>query len=186
MANLQRQIRRDTRANIAAYVLAQGEIGYGTDDGLLTIGDGVTAGGHLLPGPYAFGSWTPVLYGSGTAGAPTYTAQVGSWERIGRLVTCRFNVSISALGGMAGNLLLGGLPFSAANVANDYGSGFFMEFIGVTLDAGYSFAALQVAPNTNYATVAELGSNKAASPPIPVANLSASVGLCGTLTFRCT
>jgi hypothetical protein len=183
MPNLQRQIRRDTRANINAYTLAQGELGFGTDDGLLTTGDGATPGGFLVPGPYAFGSFTPTLFGSTAAGAPTYTLQVGSYERIGRLVTVRFRVAISAIGGMTGNVRVGGLPYVSANVANDVGGGSLNTMLGITFDAGFSWASLQVAPNQAYAAVIELGSNKT-SQEIPVADWAAAAEIGGNLSYH--
>lgn len=58
-------------------------------------------------------SWTPVIYGSTTAGSPTYTVQSGSYWRIGALVFANIDLRLSAKGGMAGNLRISGLPFTA-------------------------------------------------------------------------
>lgn len=184
MTTTQLQLRRDIAANIAAITPAQGEPIYDVTNATLRVGDGASAGGTMLAGPYAFGSFTPTLFGSTTAGAPTYTIQAGSWERVGRLVFCRFNVLISALGGMAGNLQIGGLPFTAANISSDYGGGAILIFNNITLDAGYSFAALQVAPNNNFAQLVELGSNKPTANPVPVASVAANAELGGTLVFH--
>jgi hypothetical protein len=59
------------------------------------------------------GTWTPTLYGTAAAGAPTYSAQNGSYEAIGKHVHLRFQLVITSKGGMAGNMRIGGLPFSA-------------------------------------------------------------------------
>lgn len=66
---------------------------------------------------YSNGSFTPTVFGSSTAGTPTYTTQTGQYIRIGNKVWIDGHVTISAQGGMAGNLRLGGLPFTAANSA---------------------------------------------------------------------
>lgn len=67
-----------------------------------------------------FTTFTPTIAGSGTAGTPTYTTQSGSYSRQGQvsgsqLVNFRLRVSWSALAGAVGNLVVGGLPFAAAN-----------------------------------------------------------------------
>ncbi len=61
---------------------------------------------------YDEGTWTPTLYGDGTAGTPTYAVQAGTYTRIGNFIRCLFHVAISANTGMVGNLRLGGLPFT--------------------------------------------------------------------------
>jgi len=179
----QLQLRRDTAANIAGITPAQGEPIYDVTNGTLRMGDGTTAGGTMLAGPYAFGSWTPTLYGAGTAGSPTYTIQSGSYERIGRLVVCRFTVAVSALGGMAGNVQIGGLPVAAAAASNDSGGGPVIALLGATFDSGYSFAALQVNPGNNYAGLVEHGSNKT-TQGIAAANLAAASEVAGVLIYH--
>ena len=63
---------------------------------------------------YSAGAWTPAFAGSAIAGAFTYTAQVGSYIRIGNLVYAQFRVSISNVGtAAAGYAYITGLPFNA-------------------------------------------------------------------------
>jgi Major tropism determinant N-terminal domain len=183
MTTTQLQLRRDTAANIAGITPAQGEPIYDVTNGTLRVGDGATAGGSMLAGPYAFGTWTPTLAGAGTAGSPTYTIQSGSYERIGRLVVCRFTVAISALGGMAGNVEIGGLPFAAASVSNDSGGGPATALAGVTFDSGYTQAALQVNPGNAYAGLVEHGSNKT-TQAIAAANLAATSEIAAVLIYH--
>lgn len=64
------------------------------------------------------GTFTPTVAGSGTAGTTTYTTQSGSYERIGNVVKFRLRVGWSAQTG-AGNLLIGGLPYTSENTEND-------------------------------------------------------------------
>lgn len=92
----------------------------GTSDQItVTNGDGVS-GAPTLSFPttfYATGTWTPTMLGTGTAGTPTYTAQVGRYTRLGETVFVEARVVWSAHTG-TGNMELGGLPFTVANVSN--------------------------------------------------------------------
>lgn len=63
---------------------------------------------------YAEGTWNPTLIGSTTAGTSTYTNQQGSYVKIGRMVLVQCNVSGTTGGTAAGNLLIGGLPFTTS------------------------------------------------------------------------
>jgi len=62
---------------------------------------------------YEEGSWAPTISGGSTPGTTTYTTQVGSYTKIGRLVTATFNVGYSAATG-TGTLSIGNFPFTAA------------------------------------------------------------------------
>lgn len=75
--------------------------------GVLFNGD--TAAANRLD-DYEEGSWTPVLQGS-TTGTATYTHQFGDYTKIGRMVTANCRIVTSALGTIAGDLTVEGLPF---------------------------------------------------------------------------
>lgn len=107
---------------------------------------------------YAQGAWTPTLAGSTTAGTPTHTVQVGSYEKVGRMVVARFNVQITNKGGMAGNVWVTGLPYTVANVANDGGRMAVTGMGGVTLDAGYAIVTAVASINTARLSLSETGS----------------------------
>lgn len=61
------------------------------------------------------GTFTPTLFGTTTPGTPTYVAQSGRYVKNGSLAWCTGRIQISALGGMAGNVKIGGLPFTPLN-----------------------------------------------------------------------
>lgn len=63
---------------------------------------------------YEEGTFTPTIVGSSTAGTPTYITQSGRYTRIGNRVLYSLLIAISAKGGMAGSLTIGGLPFIVA------------------------------------------------------------------------
>jgi len=69
---------------------------------------------------YEEGTFTPTIRGTTSAGTGTYSSQVGSYTKIGRLVTVQIVVSWSAHTG-TGNLQLGGLPFTVGSSALGYG-----------------------------------------------------------------
>ena len=64
--------------------------------------------------PCASGTWTPVLKGSSTAGAFTYTAQSGNYVKFGNMVYIIGYMSWSACTTVpAGDVRIDGLPFTA-------------------------------------------------------------------------
>jgi len=105
-----------------------------------------------------FEQFTPTVYGSGTAGTPTYTAQTGWYFRQGLMVDVWFTVSWSAFGGGgAGNLRLQ-LPYTSF----DSGSPF---YVGTCSDENLTYQHVNhthVVPivnnNTIYAEFVSSGS----------------------------
>lgn len=70
---------------------------------------------------YEEGSFTPTITGTTTAGAPTYTVNLGDYTRIGNRVDFNMRIAVSNFGGAVGDLRILGLPFlvksGAANQA---------------------------------------------------------------------
>ncbi len=92
------------------------------------------------------GTWVPVLAGSSVAGTPVYTSQGGSYEQIGRQVTIRFSVAVSAVTGIAGNVQISGLPFPCGS---DFGMVCFSEFSGWT-EANYQVLGGRITPPNTF------------------------------------
>jgi hypothetical protein len=136
-----------------------------------------------LQAQYSSGTWTPTLQGSTLGGTPTYTVQSGTWEKVGRMVTARFSVAVSALGGPTGNMQISGLPFTSVNAANDNGGCTIHLMSGVTLDAGYVTLTGIVAPNTSLVALQELASAKTGQPT-PVSVFAAATTLEGVVHYR--
>jgi hypothetical protein len=59
---------------------------------------------------YEEGTWTPAFQNIGTG---TYTTQVGTYIKIGRLVHASFHLDINAAGTASGDIIVTGLPFAA-------------------------------------------------------------------------
>jgi hypothetical protein len=61
------------------------------------------------------GTWTPVVYGSITAGTQTYVEQYGQWKRYGDLIFVDCSVQLSAYDAATdGYIRISGLPFTAS------------------------------------------------------------------------
>jgi hypothetical protein len=110
MTTTQRQLRRDTTANIAGVTPAQGEPLYDVTRQALVLGDGATAGG-LCATPFA-GSWTPQLEFGGAHAGMAATAS-GTWVQVGPLLFFSFSIVLSAKGSSAGAATISGLPEAA-------------------------------------------------------------------------
>jgi len=84
---------------------------------------------------YETGTWTPaLLFDSGQVGSFTYTTQTGTYTKVGRLVTARFNLAWSARPS-AGVIMVIALPFTAVNAGNVQG---FISAQGGITNIGYS------------------------------------------------
>ena len=65
---------------------------------------------------YEEGTWTPVVFGSGTSGTYESSSATGTYTKVGRVVTYSYDILFAPVvtGGGAGNLVIGGFPFPAA------------------------------------------------------------------------
>jgi hypothetical protein len=95
---------------------------------------------------YEEGTFTPTAYGATTAGTTTYlSAQYGYYTKIGRQVTITISLAWSAMTG-TGTLVIGGLPFTQANLTDYYSVGAVLPS-DLNWTGGTSLVALSV-PNT--------------------------------------
>lgn len=67
---------------------------------------------------YEEGSWTPVIGGSGGTSGQSYTAQVGRYVKIGKLVSITGYALLSTKGTITTNVQIQGLPFPVENITN--------------------------------------------------------------------
>jgi len=88
-----------------------------TPDGTIS----ATGGGGGGPS-YAFGTWTPALVPSPT-GSITISTRNAKYTKIGQLVTCTFDIRITAItGGSDKPIVLTGLPFTSITDTGSVGS----------------------------------------------------------------
>ena len=101
-------------------------------------------------------TFTPTLIGSSTAGVQTYTTQSGIITKIGPLIAIELDVAISAKdAGIAGNVRVGGIPFTGALAA---GAVPISEWTGFTLTASYTHLSLQQRAVANTLALIQNGS----------------------------
>jgi len=82
-----------------------GGVNFGTTGGTVT--------GKTLD-DYEEGSWTPYWGGSGSDPTVTYTEQIGTYTKVGRIVHATIRLVTSAYSGGSGSLRIKGLPFARA------------------------------------------------------------------------
>lgn len=106
-------IEISTTQNVKVSVgnLVIGTAGKGIDFSANTGAAGMTS--ELLTW-YEEGTWTPTVIGTTTAGTATYSTQLGTYTRIGRMVYFQLELNWNS-GTGAGQLRLGGLPFTCGN-----------------------------------------------------------------------
>lgn len=137
---------------------ANGNVSIGTlGTGVATaMGNNTNANGGLPT--YSQGTFTPTITTSGTVGTPTYSAQVGSYEQIGRQVSLRFTIGLSAWSGSpTGNIsFITGLPASA-NTANDFGVCYITAYALTGLTGSNDGIGGYVLYNTSIVTPLQVG-----------------------------
>jgi hypothetical protein len=104
------------------------------------------------------GTFTPTLYGTTTAGTPTYVTQDARYEIEGSRCHFDIDVEISAIGGMVGNIRVGGLPFTMSNdtgVANH--ASCHMASFDTALTANYYVATGWVQQGGDYIALIQNG-----------------------------
>lgn len=82
---------------------------------LKTFSAGISFGQSTL-NFYESGNWEPTIYGSTTAGSPSFTPSSARYERIGRFCFVTGYIALSNKGTMAGNVMFGGLPFVVSGI----------------------------------------------------------------------
>ena len=124
---------------------AQVNLYYNNAAKLSTSSTGVTVTGGVAIGgtgaantldDYEEGSFTPVLYGTTTDGTPSYTYQIGRYTKVGNIVHCTIRMTTSALGGIDGQMRIGGLPFTSLNVSDLFSPASCGYGAGLTVTAG--------------------------------------------------
>jgi len=96
-------------------------------------------------------AWTPTLFGSGTAGTPTYGTVSGYYFVQGIMADVWFDIAWTGAGTCAGNIKLN-LPVM---VSNEGSWTFPVVISAVTLTANYTIACVQLDADTSTATLQE-------------------------------
>lgn len=144
------------------------------------------------------GTWTPTLRGSATAGAPSYSTQLGNYsasysfaQATGagpvtatlRQIIADFNILTSAIGAPSGNMQIGGLPLTSVNDGVTIGNCFLSQMAGWTGASGYTSLAGTIQPNVSVIGLTENGSGKTGQVT-PVGEYAAATTLIGACTYH--
>ena len=118
---------------------------------------------------YEEGTWTPTLTGQvGTDPDPTYTAQVGTYVKIGNLVYADFFIHINVAGSNTDTSLIGGFPYTCFASGNS--------------DTGHGVVRAIVATKSNILNIfTHIGQNSAIAT---LYHLAASATTHAQLTFE--
>jgi len=132
------------------------------------------------------GAWTPVLTFT-TPGdlSVTYSTQVGSYTKIGRIVhlTCQIVTSAFTHTTASGNLNITGIPFASSNTTSVNHQGA-LVWQGIT-KASYTDIAIRLVANSSIIDLMASGSGQAASN-VAAADMptGGTVSLTASLTYR--
>lgn len=140
--------------------LTQGTAGKGVNFTANTPAAGMTS---QLLNWYEEGTWTPTISGSTTAGTGTYSAQVGSYTRIGRQVTVYGRVVQTNNTG-TGNIRISNLPFA---LATDYACGSIYAS-GLALTAGYYPVIFMSGAGSTYININQVATGTGADATVPM------------------
>jgi len=119
-SNYQGVVLYDHSASAMKFITSGSERVRVTDNGLTFNGD--TSSANALD-DYEEGAWTPAFTASGgSAGSVAHSVQEGYYTKIGRLVTCQFNLTLTNRGSWSSEVRLTGLPFDPADTFPAAGS----------------------------------------------------------------
>lgn len=133
---------------------------------------------------YEEGTWTPIFGGSTSESGQTYDIQTGRYIKVGKYVFASFDLRLTALGTITGNVQIKGLPYTQVN-GFAAGCGMIQGFSGMTT----SYFNLLLTAGSN-STVCDLwgqtGAGTSVSGTLAQANLSNTTRINGAITFIAT
>lgn len=135
---------------------------------------------QVFPGTYTTGTWTPqLLFGGAHTGMTTSTAS-GTYTQLGREVTVRFRIVLTAKGSSTGAATISGLPFPAnADVTGDGNAGACPVYSGMASIT--ESPVLTVAPSASVIQLLTFGA--AASAALDDTNFNNATTINGTVTY---
>jgi hypothetical protein len=129
---------------------------------------------------YEEGTWTPVLGGSGGTSGQTYATQLGTYVKIGKLVTVTFYIVLTNKGTITTTAQISGLPF--ANEANVFGSMHIGNWL--SLGTNWVFLAGYIAPSTSIITINGIQAAAATLATLTTTDITNTTQLIGSATYR--
>lgn len=140
----------------------------------------VPSGGANVLDDYKEGTWTPTITSSG-GGTPTYTAQIGKYIKIGKLVFITSTVALASKGTLAaGTVTIAGLPYASENTPNQSTA---IPFANFTTTTAIVFLCGVLVANNNTITLEHMPAASAGMTLTTVADLSATSSLTFTAVY---
>ena len=131
---------------------------------------------------YEEGTWTPVIGGETSESGQSYTVQRGTYTKVGRMVTCNFDVVLATKGTITGDVSLKGLPFTSAS-----SSTFAYPAVSIGLwqnfATAYSYVNGVVINNSTYATLKAATIAATSLSAVAAANVADNTRISGTLVY---
>lgn len=142
-----------------------------------------SAGVNVLD-DYEEGTWTPVIGGSGGTSGQTYATQVGTYVKVGKLVTAYFAATLTAKGTITAIVQIQGLPFTMENTSN-------YTPVGVTIwsNTGTAFVNVVALGIANSTAASFFGITAAVSTSfsaLGTADITNTTSFVGQITYRAT
>lgn len=103
------------------------------------------------------GTWTPSLTAS-TPGTPTYSTRSGYYAKIGNMVFIQGRITLSAKGGITGNISIGDLPFTASNLLGGTAQDTQIVVMPSSITTGDAGTAATINDNTTTASLIKIRS----------------------------
>lgn len=81
---------------------------------------------------YSAGTWTPSLQFGGAAVGMTYSAQSGTYTKIGKICIAQLDITLSAKGSSTGSATITGLPFTVGSISAAAFLAFYQNLTGMS------------------------------------------------------
>ena len=131
---------------------------------------------------YEEGTWTPTVEGSTTAGTQTYTWQYGKYTKVGNKVTVNFSVRVASTVSMAGNVRIGGLPFTGI-AGQIYAGGSAINAWGNLTNNSYVFMSGVVPAGAAYLDLTAATAATTSTGSVDVNSITGGSFIDGTITY---
>ena len=128
-------------------------------------------------------TWTPALSFEGVNGGHTYSARLGTYYKIGRLVTANFIIGLSSLGTSTGNVNIVNLPFTSQTSVTGTGNGPVMVFKNINNANKAINITSYIASNTTTASLYTVRTADTASLRLTHSELTNTTEITGSFTY---
>jgi hypothetical protein len=132
---------------------------------------------------YEEGTFTPTLIDGSNNQPTTYSQQVGTYTKVGNLVTVQIYLEITTLGGtITGNVFIGGLPFTSSAIANNY-QGVHCGY-WATMTTALNFVSGYINPSTVRFTIVRTTAAATSTANMTASNWANSANIMFSCSYR--